>query len=96
MMTLGLIVSLLVTFFLLLSFIKYFSSENEINIKDNEKIFYYSLFGSVAKKNNIIIFGTTLGIIIASVIGISKLEVENSFINYFDKETEILQRNEKN
>ena len=28
-------------------------------------------------------------IIIASVFGISKLEVENSFINYFDKETEI-------
>ena len=24
-----------------------------------------------------------------SIIGISKLEVENSFINYFDKETEI-------
>ena len=28
-------------------------------------------------------------IIIASIIGIFKLEVENSFINYFDKETEI-------
>ena len=28
-------------------------------------------------------------IIIFSIIGISKLEVENSFINYFDKETEI-------
>ena len=26
---------------------------------------------------------------ISSLIGISKLEVENSFINYFDKETEI-------
>ena len=26
---------------------------------------------------------------VASIIGISKLEVENSFINYFDKETEI-------
>ena len=35
------------------------------------------------------LFGTTLAIIIASFIGISKLEVENSFINYFDKETEI-------
>ena len=28
-------------------------------------------------------------ILIASILGISKLEVENSFINYFDKETEI-------
>ena len=88
MMTLGLIVSLLVTFLLLPCLLNIFSSENEINIKDNEKSFITSLFGTVAK-NNIIIFGTTLGIIIASVIGISKLEVENSFINYFDKETEI-------
>ena len=28
-------------------------------------------------------------IIIVSIIGIFKLEVENSFINYFDKDTEI-------
>ena len=28
-------------------------------------------------------------IIILSIVGITKLEVENSFINYFDKETEI-------
>ena len=31
----------------------------------------------------------TFLIIILSIIGITKLEVENSFINYFDKETEI-------
>ena len=35
------------------------------------------------------IFFPTLIIIILSVFGISKLKVENSFINYFDKETEI-------
>ena len=28
-------------------------------------------------------------VIIISIIGITKLEVENSFINYFNKETEI-------
>ena len=28
-------------------------------------------------------------VIIVSIIGITKLEVENSFINYFDKKTEI-------
>ena len=89
MMTLGLIVSLLVTFLLLPCLLNIFSSENEINIKDTENSFFTALLGSVAKKNNIIIFGSTLIIIIASVIGISKLEVENSFINYFDKETEI-------
>ena len=41
------------------------------------------------KKSKVLLFGSTLIILIASVIGIFKLEVENSFINYFDKETEI-------
>ena len=36
-MTLGLIVSLLVTFLLLPSLLNLFSSENEIDIKDTEK-----------------------------------------------------------
>ena len=47
------------------------------------------MLGSIAKKGNVFLFGTTIIIIIASILGISKLEVENSFINYFDKETEI-------
>ena len=41
------------------------------------------------QKSKVILFGITSCIIIASVIGIFKLEVENSFINYFDRETEI-------
>jgi len=47
------------------------------------------MLGSFTKKNKILIFGSTIIIIIFSIVGISKLEVENSFINYFDKETEI-------
>ena len=39
--------------------------------------------------NKNIIFGLTAVVIILSAIGISKLEVENSFINYFNKNTEI-------
>ncbi len=89
MMTLGLLISLLVTFFLLPSLLNIFSSENEINVKDTEKSSITLTLGAIAKKNSILIFGTTLIIIIASIIGIFKLEVENSFINYFDKETEI-------
>ena len=42
-------------------------------------------------KNHTILIFVTILIIIVSFIGISKLEVENSFINYFDKETEIYQ-----
>jgi predicted RND superfamily exporter protein len=89
MMTLGLIVSLLVTFLLLPSLLGLFSSENEIGVKDTEKSFITSSLGEFTKNSKILIFGSTLIIIIFSVVGISKLEVENSFINYFDKETEI-------
>ncbi len=89
MMTLGLLVSLSVTFLLLPSLLNIFSSENEINIKDTEKSLITSMLGSIAKKSQILIFSFTFLIIVASVVGISKLEVENSFINYFDKETEI-------
>ena len=89
MMTLGLIVSLLVTFLLLPSLINLLSSEEEIGIKDTEKSLITSILASFTKNNKILIFGSTLLIIIFSIVGIFRLEVENSFINYFDKETEI-------
>ncbi len=89
MMTLGLIVSLIITFLLLPSLLNIFSSESEINVKDTEKSAITSLFASIAKKNHFILFFATFLILVASFIGILKLEVENSFINYFDKKTEI-------
>ena len=89
MMTLGLMISLLVTFLLLPSLLNLFSAENELNIKDTEKSIITHALASFTKNNEILIFGSTLIIIFSSLIGISKLEVENSFINYFDKETEI-------
>ena len=89
MMTLGLIVSFLVTFLLLPSLINLLSQENEIGLKNNEKSLITSALGSFAKKDRLIIFGCTFLIIVLSFVGILRLEVENSFINYFDKETEI-------
>ena len=89
MMTLGLIVSFLVTFLLLPSLITLLASENEIGLKDTEKSFITSVLASFTKKYGITIFGSTFLIIVFSIVGITKLEVENSFINYFDKETEI-------
>ena len=89
MMTLGLIVSFLVTFLLLPSLISQLSSENEIGLKDTEKSFITSALASFTKNNKILIFGSTFFIITFSIVGIFKLEVENSFINYFDKNTEI-------
>ena len=89
MMTIGLIISILVTFLLLPSLLNIFSLDNETNIKDTEKSIITSTLGAFTKNNKILIFGSTIIIIMFSIIGISKLEVENSFINYFDKETEI-------
>jgi len=89
MMTMGLTVSILVTFLLLPSLLTLFSSDEDINVKDTEKSKITSALGNFAKKSKILIFGSTIAVLILSIIGISKLEVENSFINYFDKKTEI-------
>ena len=89
MMTLGLSVSILVTFLLIPSLINLITSENEVNIRDTEKSLITSSLGSFTKNNKILIFGSTIVILVFSIVGIFKLEVENSFINYFDKETEI-------
>ena len=89
MMTLGLLVSLLVTFLLLPSLISLWSSDSEMGIKDTEKSFITSALGSFTKNNIVLIYGSTLLVIFLSLVGIFRLEVENSFINYFDKETEI-------
>ena len=89
MMTLGLIISLLVTFLLLPSLLSIFATENNVDVKDTEKSIITSALGYTAKNNTILIFSTTILIIILSLLGISRLQVENSFINYFDKETEI-------
>ena len=50
MMTLGLIVSIIVTFFLLPSLINVLSAENEINVKDTEKSKITSALGTFTKK----------------------------------------------
>ncbi len=89
MMTLGLMVSLFVTFFLIPALLSLISVENEKGIKNTEKSIITSALGSFTKKNKILIFGSTILVIMFSIAGILKLEVENSFINYFNKETEI-------
>ncbi len=88
MMTLGLITSFIVTFTLLPTLLNFVKSENIKLSKDqNSKV--TSILRDISLYNKNTIFFTTAIIIILSVAGISKLEVENSFINYFKKNTEI-------
>jgi hypothetical protein len=88
MMTVGLLVSLTITFTLLPAILNILSKENT-NYKDEKKSIITSFLSKVAQKNTKTIFASVLLIIIISIVGIAKLEVENSFINYFDKKTEI-------
>ena len=88
MMTLGLITSFTVTFTLLPATLSFITNNTLIIKKEgNSKI--TSVLSKISQKNTKLIFGTTFIVIVLSAIGISRLEVENSFINYFDKKTEI-------
>ena len=89
MMTLGLGVSIIVTFTLLPSLLSVFANNEDVEIKDSEKSKITTALGSFAKKYTKLIFSSAIIVVALSIFGISKLEVENSFINYFDKETEI-------
>ena len=88
MMTLGLITSFIITFTLLPTLL-IFMSNNNIKVKEDSNSKITSFFGRVSINNKISIFVITGAVIVLSVIGISRLEVENSFINYFNKDTEI-------
>ena len=89
MMTLGLGVSIFITFTLLPSLLSTFANNEDVNIKENEKSKITTALSIFTKKYTKLIFTSAALVIIFSFYGISKLEVENSFINYFDKETEI-------
>ena len=88
MMTFGLIISFSITFTLLPSLISLLKF-NKITLIDEKGSSITNFFTKVSVSNNKTVFGTTIIIVILSIFGISKLEVENSFINYFDKNTEI-------
>ena len=88
MMTMGLFTSFLVTFTLLPSLLNIFS-KYDVNLKKENNSKITSSLGSFSINNKKVIFGSSVLIILLSLYGISKLEVENSFINYFNKKTEI-------
>jgi len=92
MMTIGLITSIITTFTLIPSLINILTEENIFNFKRNNDESKISSFLSLfAQSNKKLIYLFTIVIILISASGITKLKVENSFINYFDKDTEIYQ-----
>jgi predicted RND superfamily exporter protein len=88
MMTLGLITSFIITFTLLPTLLN-FMSNNIVKVKEDTDSKITSFFGKISINNKSVIFLITGLVVALSIVGISKLEVENSFINYFNKDTEI-------
>ncbi len=88
MMTFGLVTSFLITFTLLPTLLSFVTTKN-ISVKENEGSIITKFFGNLSLNYQLPIFIITILIIVLSILGISKLEVENSFINYFSKKTEI-------
>ena len=88
MMTIGLITSFIITFTLLPTLLNFIPAGNILS-KDDETSKITKLFGNLSLNNQTPIFLIAIIIIGLSIFGILKLEVENSFINYFSKKTEI-------
>ena len=88
MMTVGLLVSLSITFTLLPAILNSLS-KLDTNLKEEKKSKITTFLSKVSQKNTKTIFTTAFLVVVLSILGISKLEVENSFINYFDEKTEI-------
>ena len=85
-MILGLIVILVTSFTILPLLISIFP---KIDVKKNIQFSILRLFFNISVNHSIKIYAVNLIIFSFSVLGIHKLNVENSFINYFKQETEI-------
>tara|TARA_Y100001970_G_C14200175_1_gene840651 strand:- start:539 stop:2014 length:1476 start_codon:yes stop_codon:yes gene_type:complete len=88
MMTLGLISSFIVTFTLLPTLLNFFD-DKKISLQENKKSKITNFLSNISINNQSLILVTSGFIFLLSIYGISKLQVENSFINYFKKNTEI-------
>ncbi len=88
MMTLGLLTSFIISFTLLPSLLNIFFND-KANIKEQNKSKITEILCNFSLNSKSIILITTFFVILMSVIGVTRLEVENSFINYFNKKTEI-------
>ena len=90
MMTLGLFISLFVSMILLpYLIIKFKPKATPIHESKDSKL--AQIFASIALNQRLLVLTLSTIILILSIYGMTRLKVENSFINYFDKKTEIYQ-----
>jgi predicted RND superfamily exporter protein len=90
MMTLGLFISLFVSMILLpYLIIKFKPKASPVHKSKESKIAKF--FETIAINQKFLVLTFSSIIFILSIYGMTRLKVENSFINYFDKKTEIYQ-----
>ena len=90
MMTIGLTVTFLTSFLLFPSILLLFAP-TEVTGQDQSGFRFTAILADITERHgNKVLFLSVLFAIL-SIVGISRLEVENSFINYFSKNTEIYQ-----
>jgi uncharacterized protein len=90
MMTLGLFISLFVSMILLpYLIIKFKPRATPLHESKDSKL--AEIFASIALNQRVLVLTFSTIILILSIYGLTRLKVENSFINYFDKKTEIYQ-----
>jgi uncharacterized protein len=90
MMIAGLIVSLIVTFLLFPAVLVLLPKETSPG-QYRERFSLTSVMAGLTERHGAFIVGLSGVVLAASIIGISRLQVENCFIDYFDKSTEIYQ-----
>ena len=88
MMSFGLFTSFIVTFTLLPTLLNLFDYQ-KVNVEEKSFSSFTDMLSKFSINNFKLITLISVLLIILSVFGISKLKVENSFINYFSKDTEI-------
>ena len=90
MMTAGLTITFLTSFLLFPSILALLKKTEQEDAAKSKSFITHS-FAQITEKYGKTIFLISLCLCLISGLGISKLKVENSFINYFDDKTEIYQ-----
>ena len=88
MMSFGLLTSFIVTFSLLPTLLNIFEYQ-KVEVEEKSFSSFTNALSKYSINNVKLILSISIILIILSIFGISKLKVENSFINYFSKDTEI-------
>ncbi|WP_308366276.1 MULTISPECIES: MMPL family transporter [unclassified Microbulbifer] len=90
MMTIGVTLALVLSFAIIPAALMLLRKRTDGVGEDNSGVFTL-IFSRFAERRRGIVLGVSLLAAVISVVGISMLKVENRFIDYFDKSTEIYQ-----